>query len=253
MKAIIIAAGRGVRMGSRGQLTPKGLMRLGEKSMVEDSILTLADHGIRDICLVTGHLFDQYHALVETLPVPVEVRHNPDYATTGSLPSLLIGLKGHAGACVILESDLTYEPRALDALDPVQSRLIVSGTTGAGDEVYVWTRQNAAENHLVQLSKDIAAEPSPHFGELVGITGLTDKAVSAFRAVGTGLAAVNPMTEYETALVAMSRDLPVNCVKLDGLAWAEADDENMLKHAQRDVYPRVLAARKLRAATSAKA
>ena len=38
IKAVFLAAGRGVRMGERGLLTPKGLISLGTQSFLEDAV-----------------------------------------------------------------------------------------------------------------------------------------------------------------------------------------------------------------------
>jgi choline kinase len=54
--AIILAAGMGVRLKDRGRLSPKGCLCLGEKSIVEESVLRLLATGIERIVIVTGHL-----------------------------------------------------------------------------------------------------------------------------------------------------------------------------------------------------
>ena len=58
--AIILAAGMGVRLKERGKLMPKGCMCLGEKAIVEESVLRLLAVGIERIVIVTGHLAEQY-------------------------------------------------------------------------------------------------------------------------------------------------------------------------------------------------
>lgn len=54
--AVILAAGMGVRLKDRGRLSPKGCLCLGEKSIVEESVLRLLATGIERIVIVTGHL-----------------------------------------------------------------------------------------------------------------------------------------------------------------------------------------------------
>jgi 2-aminoethylphosphonate-pyruvate transaminase len=174
----------------------------------------------------------------------VTLVHNPHYATTGSLLSLSRGLATVSGACVILESDLIYAPQALEIIDGKRNVLVTSGPTGAGDEVYIWTRSApGGPEHLVTMSKQIDALDGPHFGELVGITGLTADAVEALREVTLRELERDPAEHYEPGLVALTRDFPIEVERIDDLPWAEVDDEAMLARAERLVYPQVMAAR----------
>ena len=240
--AIILAAGLGVRMGPRGKLSPKGLLSVGGTTMIEQSVASLRDWGAAHIRIVTGHLAGQYQdAFADS---DVELVHNPHYATTGSLLTLMIALEGITTPCVILESDLIYAPEALDALDGTGNRLIVSGPTGAGDEVYVWAHgAQGGPEHLVDISKDRAARSEPPFGELVGITGLTAASVENMRRIGPQVLSRNPEEHYEPGLVALGRAVGIEVFRIDDLPWAEVDDEAMLKRAEDLVFPRVQAAR----------
>ncbi len=239
MTAIILAAGLGIRMGPRGRLCPKGLIEVGGETMVAQSLSSLRAFGIGRVRIVTGHLDDQYRAAFGTEP-GVELVHNPAYGTTGSLRSLAVGLDGVEGACVILESDLIYAPEALEAALTGGTCLIASGPTGAGDEVYIWTD---ADGGLLEMSKDRAARPEPPHGELVGITGIGADAVPILREVAGAVMAAEPAEHYEPGLVALARKVALPVLRLDGLAWAEIDDEDMLARAERLVVPRVQAAR----------
>ena len=53
------------------------------------------------------------------------------------------------------------------------------------------------------------------------------------------------MADYESGLVALAREHPVTCPKVEDLAWAEVDNEDMLARATARVYPRILAARQV--------
>jgi len=240
--AIILAAGMGVRMGPRGKLCPKGLIKVGGTALVAQSVASLRAWGVARIVIVTGHLADQYQAAFGG--GDVTLLHNPHYATTGSLRSLAVALAAVDGPCVILESDLIYAPQALDCIDENGNRLITSGPTGAGDEVYVWaSAAQGGPEHLVEISKRKDAMPGPHFGELVGVTGLTHASALRMRDVAQQVLTRAPEEHYEHGLVALSREIGIEVVRIDGLPWAEIDDEAMLERAERLVYPRILAAR----------
>ncbi|WP_051242516.1 NTP transferase domain-containing protein [Stappia stellulata] len=244
--AVFLAAGRGVRMGERGRMTPKGLLSIGETTFVEEAVATLRAHGISSPRIVTGHLADQYETLAAARLPDAELRHNPDFADKGSLHSLLVGLSGQTGPCLLLESDLIFEPRAVATAiaDPAQAALLVSGATGAGDEVYVWADKKDGQDCLRDMSKDAARWPDPHHGELVGLTYLTARAVAHLNTIGPEMVAQDAMTDYESGIVALARGEHVACPKIEDLAWAEVDNEEMFARAAAQVYPRIDAARR---------
>lgn len=239
--AVILAAGMGVRMGPRGRLTPKGLISVGGAPMVQQSVAALRAHGMDRIIIVTGHLSEQYDALFGG--TGIELVHNPHYATTGSLLSLQIGLETVTGACVIAESDVIYAPQALEPLDGRANRYLVSGPTGAGDEVYVWARKDGDNVPLMyDISKDPAARAEPWVGEMIGLSEITAETVPLMRATAEHVLQASPQEHYEAGFVALSQDVAVECPLLD-VPWAEIDDEIMLERANRLVVPQVQAAR----------
>ncbi len=240
--AVILAAGLGVRMGARGKLMPKGLIPVGGIPMMVQSIDMLRAHGIERIRIVTGHLAEQYQAVFAGQP-DIELVHNDHYATTGSLLSLSCGLDGLLGPVLLLESDLVYSPEALLALDGTRDRLLLSGITGSGDEQYVWAAPAEGRQRFVHVSKDMHAQPEPYFGELVGIMAFTGATVARMRDVAQRELARDPEEHYEPALVVLAHETPLEAHMIADLPWAEVDDEEMLIRAEREVYPKVLAAR----------
>lgn len=145
---------------------PKGLLPVGSTSLLERSLEQLLRCGIVKVVLVTGHQADQFTPLVERYPC-IQTAYTPFYATSGSMYSLYCARTLLSGPFLLLEADLLYEDRALQALlaNPDESALLVSGFTGSGDEVYV----DATGGRVNGLSKDrerLAAVS----GEMVGIT-----------------------------------------------------------------------------------
>ena len=246
IKAVFLAAGRGVRMGERGLLTPKGLISLGHQSFLEDAVDTLALHGITDIRVVTGHLAEHYRELAANRRPSLDLRHNGTFATKGSLQSLMVGLEGLDGPCLVLESDLVFEPRAVAAAigEPQTPALLTSGKTGAGDEVHVWIDDREGRPCLRDMSKLVDRWHDAPYGELVGLTYLTGEAVARMQEIGPQLIALDPMADYESGVVELAQSQPVIVPRIDDLAWAEVDNEAMLARAAELVYPRIEAARR---------
>jgi choline kinase len=225
--AVILAAGRGTRLGTLGTEMPKGFLKLGSRPIIEESLDKLVAVGIRSVVIVTGHLADFYEKLSAKRRGLVETVHNPRYVRLGSFYSLQVALEhlGDATPFLLLESDLVYEPRALDEVlaDPHKDVILLSGPTGSRDEVWVETDD---EERLVAMSKDRASLGSPPAGELVGITRVSPKLTDVLRSLP-------PDGEYETCgLVNASKSCPVYCRCVDDLVWAEIDDEKHLARAR---------------------
>jgi 2-aminoethylphosphonate-pyruvate transaminase len=234
--AVILAAGRGVRLGPLGREMPKGFLEIGGHTLIERSLSLLRDAGIERAVIVTGHLADHYAALAARLGPWVTLVHNAEYATSGSAVSLAA-----AGAIdepyLLVESDLLYEPRAprllVDSSDG--DVVLASGTTHSGDEVYV----GAKDGRLVDLSKQLDRLAAPRVGELVGLTRVSPALHAEILRQASRLLADTRQVEYETTLVAAARHHPVSVLVVDDLVWTEVDDTNHLSRAVSTIVPRL--------------
>ena len=235
-RALILAAGRGVRMGPRGRGIPKGFIEVGGTALIVRSLALLAAAGIREAVIVTGHLAENFEALAPVPGLSLSLVHNPNYAAKGSFESLRVGLGHMAAPFLLLESDIIYEPRALQAvLGATHDNVILtSGPTGAGDEVYVWADGEDGRAAFRGMSKVKSTHADQPFGELVGILKLTEALVQQLQRTA---ADVPPDGDYESALVRAARDVPISCIRVDDLLWGEIDDEAMLANVETRLWP----------------
>jgi choline kinase len=234
--AVIIAAGRGVRLGAAGREAPKGFIQIGDVTLIERSIAALRAAGIERVVIVTGHLSAHYADLAGRLGAWVTLVHNPEYASSGSLFSLTcVGPLDEP--YLLVESDLLYERRAPRLLmeSPHQDVLLASGATGSGDEVYV----GAEAGRLVDLTKRLGELRGVHVGELVGLTRVSPSLHARILSEAARLMAHTRQVEYETALVAAARHHPLPVLVADDLVWTEIDDATHLARALTKVVPRL--------------
>ena len=237
--AVILAAGMGSRLRDEVADRPKGFVRIGERPIVEESVLRLRGRGITDVVIVTGFAAAHYEALARAWPGLVRTVHNPGFAQSGSMYSLWCARELVAGPFLLLESDLVYEPRALEVLldGPSEDAVLLSGPTGAGDEVFVET----AAGHLVGMSKDRSRLASVA-GELVGITRISAGLFALMRRIAEKAFESSLRFDYETdCLVAAGREHPIAGPVVADLAWGEIDDPAHLRRVTTTVYPLVSA------------
>jgi 2-aminoethylphosphonate-pyruvate transaminase len=236
-EAVILAAGRGIRLAEIGRQIPKGFITLGEKPIVEESLDRLARAGIERVVIVTGHLPEFYEELATRHPGRVETVHNERFADTGSLLSLTVAAAHVTGDFLLLESDILYEQRALSAVlqHAADDVLLLSGTTHSGDEVYV---ESDADGLLTGMSKD-RTRLGEIAGELVGVTRVSSALWRVVLEEAEKLLARSPKADYESGLVAAAKLHPVICHRVGDLVWCEIDDERHLRRASSLVYPRL--------------
>ncbi|MCF6284939.1 MAG: phosphocholine cytidylyltransferase family protein, partial [Candidatus Hydrogenedentes bacterium] len=169
--AVILAAGMGIRLKERTKFTPKSYLCLGEKSIIEESILRLLDVGIERIIIVTGHLADQFIPLKARYSGRVKLAHNPHFSDSGTLYSLYCAREYVDGPFLLLEADLVYERRALTACleHPCDNVLLLSGFSNTSDEYFVETLNDGL--HAISTNREsLGAEVS---GEMVGISKIS--------------------------------------------------------------------------------
>lgn len=237
--AVILAAGRGTRLAGELADRPKGFIRIGAEPIVEESIGRLQAAGIRDVIVVTGHLAHYYEELARRRAGVVQTIHNERFADSGSMYSLYCARALIGGPFLLLESDLVYEPRALVTLleGPAEDAILLSGPTGAGDEVFVATRNGL----LAGMSKRRADLAGDVAGELVGITRVSPALFALMCGIADAAFRRTLMFDYETdCLVAAAAKRPIACLLVPDLLWGEIDDPGHLARVRDRVYPALM-------------
>lgn len=237
--AVILAAGLGSRLGELGVQRPKGLLAVGDQSLVERSCIALVRAGITRILIGTGHEEWAYREFAAGfVGAHIECVSNPQYATTGSMATMY-ALRGHLhGTCLMLESDLLYEDRALHRVlsSPHADVILASGFTGFGDEVYMELDDGG---RLRRLSKD-PTDLRTIDAELVGITKLGMQAYADACDHFARKSRTDPHLDYEHCLMHLSQmgpGIPVEVI--DDLIWCEVDDTIHLGRARTVILPRL--------------
>lgn len=85
-KAIILAAGFGMRMVPLNTEIPKGLLEVHGERLIDRLILQLISAGIKEVAVVVGFMKEKYEYLIDKYGVKLIV--NPSYATTNNLHSM---------------------------------------------------------------------------------------------------------------------------------------------------------------------
>lgn len=145
MKAIILAAGMGTRLGKYTENLPKCMLEFHGQPLLQQQIETLRKAGLSDISVVRG-----YNA--EKIQIPgVKYYHNPDFATTNMVETLFCAEKEMDGSDDILVcyADILYEPRILNLV--LKSNADVGVTVDEDYEEYWRARMENPEEDMESL------------------------------------------------------------------------------------------------------
>lgn len=261
--AVIMAAGKGTRFGSRTTMMPKGFIEFKGKPMVERSIENLISVGIKRIIIGTGYHKEWYEDLKIKYPQVVTV-FSPVYADSNSMETLYrcrhaIGKRDF----LLLESDLVYERKALSLLleDSHEDIMLASDVVKFQDQYYISVDEylnllkcSTDKNALIE---EIGKDP---YGELVGIHRISNSFYQEMiidyanhhdeyirRGYEFEIEDVATSPEYvaasyigddvvvSTCGIRPPHRIPMFVLKPKNMQWYEIDDEEDLRFAESNV------------------
>ena len=107
MKAIILSAGQGSRLGHLTSDRPKCLIDFSGRTLLDRQLDTLAANGVEDVVVVTGFRDDQVEAALARRAGGPRVRtiYNPFYKVADNLGSLFIAKHELTHDCLVWNGD----------------------------------------------------------------------------------------------------------------------------------------------------
>ncbi|PIN73368.1 hypothetical protein COV20_04010 [Candidatus Woesearchaeota archaeon CG10_big_fil_rev_8_21_14_0_10_45_16] len=110
MKAIILAAGMGTRLGKYTESLPKCMLNFNGKTLIERQVETLRKCGITDITIVKGYM-------PEKIDIPnTKTYLNSDYPNTNMVETLFCAEAEMDDDILICYADIIYEEKVLQTI-----------------------------------------------------------------------------------------------------------------------------------------
>ena len=106
-RAVFLAAGFGSRMLPITINTPKPLVRVNGKRIIETILDAVLAKGIEEIYIVRGYLGEEFDVLLGKYPM-IRFIENPEYENTGTISSFYYA-RDHLENAYVLESDLVIQ------------------------------------------------------------------------------------------------------------------------------------------------
>lgn len=243
MNVVILAAGVGRRLRPLTHTLPKAFLPIAGKPLIHYSLDNLDHHGLKDVTLVVGYKASYFQEQLGNHYKGLTLHYilNPAYQTTGSMSSLSQIQGVLDDDILLLESDLLYEPQAVEDMLrlPQKDVILVADLSGSGDEVYICVDE---KKRVIDLGKNIPEKNKKKaIGEFVGISKLSKQFLKKlFETVQKDRNINKVQYHYEECIFKTGQlGYPVYVLYKKNLLWIEIDTENDLQKAREGMYPRI--------------
>lgn len=227
MRAVLLAAGRGRRMGSD---EPKSLIQIDGKSLLERHLANMPEAGITELTIVVGFQKEMIAAAVDRArpSIPVELVDNPRFVH-GSIVSLQVAADRLLEGALWMDADVLYPAALLRRL--VASKhdncvLLDGRSEESGEEMMVGVR----DERVVTIARRVG-EGWQFRGESVGFAKVGRAGGRVMkRLLDEEVAAGRLDQEYEAAMAKAFGEIPFGYERVDDFAWTEIDfEEDVVK------------------------
>ncbi|MEH2136209.1 phosphocholine cytidylyltransferase family protein [Nostoc sp.] len=251
MKAIILAAGVGRRLGKDGQNQPKCLLKFNGKSLLERHLNNLRHCQIDELVIAVGYESQKIQDEIKALGAEnwVSTVYNPDY-TKGSVISLW-AVRQHLAAgddILLMDADVLCDRRIIERLvkTNIPNSFLLDRDFEPGDEP---VKLCVRDNYLVEFRKKVALGLAYDFaGESVGFFRF-GSAAAHHLATRTEQYVADGLDDepYEEVIRDLLLETPetFGYEDITGLPWLEIDFPQDIERAKNDILPQIEAAENL--------
>lgn len=236
MKAIILAAGRGSRMGGLTQDQPKCLTELRGRALLDWQINSLQAAGITEIGIVSGYRGE----LLERAGITRFV--NPRWEQTNMVSSLTLAADWlRSDTCLVSYGDIVYPPTAVTALIQAHGPLLI---TYDRDWLSLWRARfddplNDAESFQLDAAGQLfdIGRRGVSLDQIQGqYMGLLRFEPAGWHQVEAQLASLEPFSRDKLDMTSLLRQLLQNGIQIGTQAisggWLEVDSQSDLQAAE---------------------
>jgi choline kinase len=169
MKAVILAAGVASRLRPLTNYTPKCLLKVGSKTILELTIENLVANKISDIIIVTGYLEMKIRDFINSRfpELNITFYYNRFYDSTNNIYSLWLARNAFNGDDMLLmDSDIVFDRQIIAKLcqSAYKNCLALKRHDVSDEEIKVRTDH---AGRILEISKEV--NPAESAGESVGI------------------------------------------------------------------------------------
>lgn len=237
---VVLAAGRGSRLGALGGETPKWLLEVGGRTLADRQLegIGAAAESVASVIVVVGHAAYAIEDALEGRPEQVRVVANPEFAELNNWWSLLRALRElpDEGPVLVMNADLLADPVHVTGFIRAAATTDADGLLAVDHERRLTDESmkvaQSADGALTQIAKVGVVAP---VGEYIGMLAARGAALRALREVLEGFVghddAANEWYEGAVGRTAAA-GVPWYLWPMPSTGWVEIDDDDDLHAAQ---------------------
>lgn len=221
MQAIIMAAGKGSRLGSLTAGKPKSFVEIKGKKLIDYNLKLLEKYGVDEIIIVTGYQCEIFEELTQDMK-NVKFAYNPFYEMMNVLGSFYMGMNLLKDDFIYLHADTVCEPEIFEKLVKLDADITIPVDYKTCDDEAMKVRSEAGK--ITQITKQMPNELAD--GEFIGMASFRKKVLPALRNKTKQLMKEKAFTAYfESAIQRLidEEEFDIKAVPTNGAFWTEID------------------------------
>jgi choline kinase len=230
MDVVILAAGRGTRMGDLE--TPKCLIDLGGTKIIDHQINCFREIGVENIFVVTGHNSEM---ISNHLDNKVTLIENPEYSNTNNLYSLWVAKKILKNDFICVYSDLFFHKKILQNCVNSKDEVCLVIEKNIRDETM---RVKIEGDYVIEINKIIPMNSAS--GNFIGLAKFKKESIDSLFSEISKLISQHSLNAYYTSAIEsmIKKGKKIGFVETDNLPWMDIDEKHEIQEA-RKIYEKI--------------
>lgn len=230
MNAVILAAGKGMRLRPLTYSIPKCFLMIGKKSILESMLLNLAWYDVDKVAIVVGHLGGMIRDKIGNRYAGMEITYieNKDYENTNSAYSLWLARDFLKDECFVIEADCFMDKEGFRLFTrnkiPNKSYWIVDHFDETWDGCMLTTEKRSDKINDIRIIRDKEVPWNGNNYKSTGIVFCNKKLGEKFSVwLGDRMSRGDVNVYYDLVLAEHVNDSGLNIFDIYGYFWKEID------------------------------
>jgi choline kinase len=178
MQAIIMAAGKGSRLGDITKNLPKSFLEIEGKKLIEYNLNMLFKYGIEDIVIVTGYMAEKFETLFSDRK-GIRFVFNPFYDNTNVLSSFWFGQELLKDDFIYMHADSLCDTEIFEHLLNQDGDIVLPTDYSQCNEEAMKVKLVGDEVKFINKTMD----PKTADGEFIGIAKIKKKCLPIIKSI----------------------------------------------------------------------
>ena len=223
MDALILAAGKGTRLGLND--SPKCLIEFGNSSLIEYQIKCLNELGIKNIHIITGYFPEKIKSKIGDLANYI---HNPEFSSTNNICSILCAKNFMSDDFICIYGDLFFDKKILKNFFSSKKDIVLTVEKNLREET---SRVKIKDDKIILVNKNINFNEAD--GNFIGMAKFSKNIITKLFNSIEKIAKKDSQSYYTSAIEDLIQNgTDVHFVTTENLSWMDIDTPDDLIHAQ---------------------